>query len=280
MSLNSTVNTTNNVKLSCTLTDASTVTKSICYLVVMVMGVIGNSVVLFKFAPLAKTGHSLEMLVMYLALFDLIASIVSPFSFLYRTLTCNQTWHFGLAGCKIISAIGRISVNISIGMVLIMAIDRCRAITRPMGPRFRKVHLHVAVMVTVVTSFVWETHTFIGYTIQNGQCEIWEAENPRYALPFIILTILRDLSFIVIFTSTSYLIYRALTRSARSVQAYADNTHADEKSHNTLHTVRMLMVMAVVFGCLVLPRDALQLAFYISWLPSWYDKNHQGIPIT
>ena len=77
----------------------------------------------------------LELLIFNLAISDLVNSILLPCIAVYDIVTCHCTWHFGWIGCKIIPVMTSVLPDISVGILLIMAIERL-VISRLVFPDF------------------------------------------------------------------------------------------------------------------------------------------------
>ena len=251
------------------------VTLITCYVIVFFVGVIGNSIILIVVGPRCKSGPNIDILIAYLALFDLLASVFGPFVFLYWLITCEQTWHFGIVGCKILPTLSRIFTDISIGVILIMAIDRCRAIVVPLKEKFSRRTIHVAVAVTVVMSVLCEAHYINALEIDpQGYCMVLLVTDPTYSYPLVVLTMLRNTIFITIFSITTILIYAKICKSNESTKLLCSNVCQNRT--RSARVMQMLVVMAVVFAISVMPRDAFHLAYTISWM----DSSKVGIPCT
>ena len=108
------------------------ITAIILLLLIIIVGIIGNMIVVYVFG--IKPGQSrkrFESFILLLGVIDLVSSILVPIPFLYLTLTNYQQWHFGLNGCRIISAFLPISVTISQGALILIAYERYKSIVYP-----------------------------------------------------------------------------------------------------------------------------------------------------
>ena len=102
----------------------------ILFSILMITGIIGNSLVIYVYTKAKNRKHFLkfERMILILAIVDLIASTVNPSVYIYQIKVDYRQWHFGYIGCKLISAVGPIFSSISLGLILLMAIDRDRAV--------------------------------------------------------------------------------------------------------------------------------------------------------
>ena len=254
------------------------------FLFVFILGVFGNLLILLAFIPrlCSKRPNSsshLDLLIVYLGFCDLLASVFGPIVFIYWISTCYKRWDFGIIGCKIIPSLSRIAVNISIGVVLIMAVDRCYAITAV--TRRRKINswiIHASVAAVVFLSTVSESYYINSIkqqvTANTTQCVLVPVVRPTYSIPLVVITCVRDLLFVVIFVATTMLSIRKLKLSTTGSFLGA---FKEKRTMNNARTIKLLMTMAGVFTLLVIPRDLLHLAFTISWM-KWPEK--QGIDDT
>ena len=235
------------------------------YAMVILVGVAGNALVLLVFSPRWKRGPIIDLLILYLALFDLLASIFGPFVFLYWLITCDRRWHFGSIGCKILSTLCRIFTDISIGVILIMAIDRCRAIVTPLKERFCRHKIHLAVAIAVILSVLCESYYINAVFINNrGLCSVLSVNDPIYSYPLIVLTIVRNVAFITIFSITTISVYVKLYNSNNSRLLRTNSRR--QRCLRSAQVIKMLVIMAVVFAVAVIPRDIFHLAYTISWM--------------
>ncbi|XP_065643651.1 somatostatin receptor type 5 [Hydra vulgaris] len=244
------------------------------YLLVIVIGSIGNTLVVIIFKFKLKKRPIIDLLIFYLAVFDGLGSLLGPLVFLYWTLTCHERWDFGWLGCKILPPFSRIVTNISTGVILIMAIDRCRSIVFPLKRRFRRTTIHVAMFATVAISIVWEAYYIKSLIIdKRGQCNTVPANEPSFAHPLIAMVTARSLIFIVVFSATTTAVYIKLHNCERMILLRSSSSKTTNKNKSVM---KMLVTMATVFVLSVIPRDVLHLTYTISWLDPDPDKG--GIP--
>lgn len=242
------------------------------YVVVIILGVVGNACICYIFGY--RNHHSktvTELLIVYLAIFDLLASIFAPFVFMYWILTCS-TWHFGIIGCKILPLLSRVFINISVGIILILAVDRFQAICIPFRGQFAKKNIHIAVIVTILLSFVCESYYIEALAIGTGRLSGCIVE-PNNKILYIKVTssilIARDSLYIICFTTTTFGI--AFTIRKRDLYFTAPQNMSRQEMGRV---VRVVIVMQLVFLILLLPRDIFHILFSLSWLGG------KGIPYT
>ena len=186
------------------------------FVLIAVIGVIGNSVVCYVFIKF-KQGKNLltmECLIITLASVDLIASIMTSLFFIYLQTYGKRNWHFGTIGCILIPSFSRIPVNLSIGLILIITVDRCRVIAFPFKSRFSKHDITIAIFVAFILSVVFELPYMVNAEVLSYgdiiYCGIAQVHTPAYAYPFVITSTFRDTVIVVVFSSAFYFIYREL----------------------------------------------------------------------
>ena len=261
--LTSLMNVTASLK-QCSLAKAQTISVLASFILVLAVGVIGNSSILFVFIPRLKAGHTLELLIVYLSVCDLLASIFGPGVFIYWEITCNQRWDLGWLGCKIVPAMSRITVDVSISVVLFMVIERCRTIVTPFKKRLHSRDIHIAVASCVVLVILCESYYISAIQITSkGICGVPTVADYKYSVPLAVTTILRGLAFVGIFSTTTTLIIRKLKNSNKDDLL----GRFSKKRHDAnVRITKMLIAMAAIFSVLVFPRDILHLAYTISWM--------------
>ena len=242
-----------------------------CFAAIFIIGIAGNLLVCYVFLwRRTNTLSTMEMLIVFLAFADLIASIFNPLMFIYWTITFHKAWHFGTLGCKILPSMTRITTTLSFGIILIITVDRCVVICFP----FRRNMNRKEVFMSVLAALVFAIASELCYTIYievnpESTCQVPDTSIPGFLYPNLVFSITRDLAFLVIFSVTVSLIYRTLYN--RDAVATLREQRVVKKTQNIM---QMLIIMALVFIFLIYPRDILHIAFNISW------QFPPGIPYT
>ena len=259
------------VKSNICVLNESRIILSVCYSIVFFVGVAGNALVLFIFRRQWKKGPIIELLILYLAVFDLLASVFGPFLFLYWIVTCHSQWDFGLIGCKILPALCRVFTNISIGVILIMAIDRCRVIVTPLRRRFGRKIIHASVGLCVLLSFLWESYYVKALHLDEyGNCNTISVTESSFSYPLVVLTFCRDIAFVTIFSATTIAVYVQLEQNTLTKLLLQSKKQTRQRSQKVM---KMLVAMAIVFSLAVMPRDILHLVYTISWMDGYGIKH-------
>jgi len=119
-----------------------------------------------------KDNHASEMnmLILYLAAFDLLSSILNPALFVYWQITSYNEWIFGRMGCKLLSGFQKMSVTASLGMVLLITLERCLIITRNI--KLSKLHLRIAVLALIAISLLVELKYIISLDLFSSETKV------------------------------------------------------------------------------------------------------------
>ena len=243
-----------------------------CFVAIFIIGIAGNLLVCYVFLwrNTKNALTTMELLIVFLAVADLVASIFNPFMFIYWTITFHKAWHFGKIGCKILPSMTRITTTLSFGIILIITVDRCVVICFP----FRRNMKRTEVFMSVFAALIFAITSELCYTIYirvnpESTCQVPDTSIPGFLYPNLIFSITRDLAFLIIFSVTVSLIYMTLYN--RDVVATLREQRVVKK---TQKIIQMLIIMALVFILLIYPRDILHIAFNISW------QFPPGIPYT
>ena len=250
--------------------DSCNLMRGICltigYSLIFTIGVSGNVVVLYTFRRFWKTGPIIELLILYLAFFNFLSSIIDPLMFGYWILTCYKSWHFGWFACKIVPSLCRIFSNISIALILIMAIDRCRVIAFPLRKKLSRRQIHILVVIAILIGLTSEIHHINGSFINDkGLCTIVDVIVPTYLYPSIITICLRLFLIIFVLFFTTLLAYLKLKKASQERLLQNNNQISASLNNRCRKVTFMLVVMAAVFSITVLPRDIFHLYYIISW---------------
>jgi len=249
--------------------------------IIMVLGVIGNSLVIYIYSHTSRKRFlKFERMILILAVVDLLASTINPLYYIYQIKTNYQKWMFGEAGCKILPALGPIFSAISLGLILLMAIDRDRAVCTPFKQQFSLSAIYKGLFVTVVLSVATNVpyiHYLEVHKISDEitRCSVTRSAGNTFPRFFVTINILSDICFLLIFTTTTVRIYMKLTN--QHILAFPKTK--DFRSRETKRILRTILAMGVCFIVLIYPKDIFQTSYYISVLhpPVLRIKDHYFI---
>ena len=234
------------------------------YAFIFVVGVSGNGLVCYIFKFKYKNSLStFQTLLLYLAVSDILSSIINPALYFYWQITSYKQWHFGRIGCKILPTLTRVTTDISLSILMIITIERCNSICKPYGKRFGKANLRWAIFICFLLSLSSEIPTIIyEQVIPKSTCQVKNATTPAYAYPHIIFHIVKIMLFLTVFVVANYNIYHTfLEQENEKLQIQIDSITIARKNAFVL-----LVTMSVVFMILVFPRDILHIIYTASWL--------------
>ena len=229
-----------------------------CFVIIFIVGFIGNSLIVWLFGSAGNIGNmKFKRLIMILAIFDMMASILNPSHFIYRITTEYLKWESGEFGCRLLSAIYGIFSSISLGIILILAIDYDRTVTAKFKKQFDIVHIHAAVIINIFLS----TIVFIPY-ISNLQvadymggnvCAVFNTGND-YHKGTVSLILISDILFLVILGTTTLRVWLKL----RKAKITGSKTKIGDRG-----MLRIILTMGIVFGICIFPRDILLASFHL-----------------
>ena len=141
---------------------------------IFIIGVVGNSLVIYAFKRKARALSSMELVIMYLALTDLIATIFNPLLYIYWHATGFTEWHFDAFSCTLFPSVITVSVTMSLGLIQLITVERCRVLVNPMVNKlFTKKRIHGMVAVVLLLSILNEFPYIINHRLQTTT-EVYE----------------------------------------------------------------------------------------------------------
>ena len=257
----------------CHVSDIQSIIAIIVHCIIIIVGALGNSLILYVFKPRRKQSRY-DLLIWYLSLFDLSGVIIVIVD-VYETFTCYRNWPFGWLGCKTLYPLYYLSINMSVCMLLLIAIDRYRCLVTPFKKKFTTTNIHCAVFVSLsfcVTLQWYQFETlFIRINKVTGYIRcVQNRDSLIYLLPRFFTLMLRDVGFIVIFSLTTYKINcKLIERNKRNLlnqQLLESSLKPTKRRARVWRTFVMITIMGVTFGVLVLPLDALECTLLVSRL--------------
>ena len=238
----------------------------VSFSLILVLGTLGNALVVYVYG-LDRTRRrrfmKFERLMLMLGVVDFVASLTNPAYYIYQ-IVYKGAFHLGPIMCRIVPALGPIFTSISLGIILIMAIDRDRAVATPFKNQFKLKDIYIAVMVTVVLCILI-TIPYICYL------RLWDYgsfkrcqtdDDDTYNVLIILIFLSSDILFISIFSFTTIRIFRKL-----KVKDIIDCPKMKEyRARETNRILRIITAMGVVFVLCVFPRDLLLISFSFTQL--------------
>ena len=129
-------------------------------MVILIVGIIGNSLVLMVFGSRWTKLNSFEVYMISLATADLIATIMYPSKMLYESLGGN--FHvISTSGCTVIDVISTTSVAVSSFTLVVISCERYMVVKWPFSGRHSNTKLLVVVMVTWLLGIVFSCFLYL-----------------------------------------------------------------------------------------------------------------------
>jgi len=218
-----------------------------CTLIILILG--GNFYILKTLNPFNSRNRTrrrnIDLFIVYLACFDLLTTFIVIVD-VYEQWTCYASWPFSSFGCKIVYPCFHISLSMTVCILGIMSIDRCRSLTQPLKKKFSRNSIHAAVFVcfAITTAFQWYQFQELNITPVEKSCGT-NRTALIYALPRLFSIFFRNGLFLIVFTVSTAMICNTLRKSSFKSTKYGS-------SHKV---ITMLITMGVVFIILVIPYD-------------------------
>ena len=256
-------------------------------IVTVCLVIISNLGVIYKLNPFLsrpKRHSNIELLLLYLSASDL-GTVLFLTADIYENLVEFKSWPFGWFGCKTMYPSFNVSLCVSVCVLVVMSVDRCRSITSPLRKKFPRRSIHAAALLSIGLSFAVNWFQFKHHVYyKTERSGIAKCGNQRADSSFlqnkIVVTCVRDLIYFVVFTVTAYLIANSLRRHSLLVSSNRNNNNNNNNNNSKDSTstssqsrdrkadvIIMLITMETVFGILVLPYDIFDVAMMVSRLP-------------
>lgn len=153
--------------------------------IIALCGTVGNAFVIYVFQPRLNIEHHLsemDLLILYLAIIDIISSILNPALFIYWQITAYNEWVFGQVLCKLLPGLQKISVTLSLGMILLIILERTLIIVK--NRKLSKRKLKIMVVVIAVVSVLTEYPTMENLDLYSSQVRVkyqcFSTDNPCF----------------------------------------------------------------------------------------------------
>lgn len=149
-----------------------------CYLATFVVGVVGNILVCTVIIIRRNRRGGIHLLTLNLAMSDLIVLLLYLPAELYQ-IESKWKWSLGIGTCQMIYAVNSITLNASIGTLIVITRDRYIAVINPMSIQQRSTFVIKQLIVVVwVVSILLAAPLFLVVDVKSGFCvEIWPSKN-------------------------------------------------------------------------------------------------------
>ena len=234
---------------------------------VMIVGVLGNSLVLAIFGIRMKNLKNCEVFMLSLAIADLVGSIVVPAQFLIE-LAEVSLHPIGDFGCKLMAWISIIVLTVSALTMLAICVDRFLAVKWPMRERTPFWKLIVTIAAIWLFSAMLGLIYFVGdrvYLRNNGGIHVCRLDMEQQELHIFILVVFCIQVVIPVITMTVMytLIIFEIHKSFKIKLFEGDKTLNVKKVrlNQQKRATMMMLVVVVAFYVLILPYNLFYLAY-------------------
>ena len=161
-----------------------------CYVTIFLVGLIGNVVMCYVIISKKRQHRGIHLLTLNLAVSDLIVLLLYLPAEMYQ-MESGRLWDLGKTTCQMIYCVNSITVNASIGTLIVITRDRYIAVTKPMSIARRtnsliKVFIGIVWMVSIFLTIP----LFLVADIDSGYCtEKWpnlEIQNTYWITVFVV----------------------------------------------------------------------------------------------
>uniref|UniRef100_A0A3Q0S6A6 Neuropeptide Y receptor type 2 n=1 Tax=Amphilophus citrinellus TaxID=61819 RepID=A0A3Q0S6A6_AMPCI len=240
----------------------------LAYSTIIVLGVLGNSLVIYVIYRFKTLRTVTNFFIANLAVADLLVNTLClPFTLVY---TLQREWTFGSTLCFLLPYAQGLTVHVSTVTLNVIALDRHRCIVYHLETRMRKDVCFGVIALTWVLSAVLASPLAIfreygSFTLEPGHTiqvctEKWPGKNTDgtiYSISMLILQYFLPLSII----SFAYArIWSKLRGHVSPAESGGNSSVASERHRRRRKTTKMLVTMVVVFAVSWLPFHAFQLA--------------------
>ncbi|XP_018518760.1 neuropeptide Y receptor Y2, like [Lates calcarifer] len=240
----------------------------LAYSTIIVLGVLGNSLVIYVIYRFKTLRTVTNFFIANLAVADLLVNTLClPFTLVY---TLQGEWKFGRTFCFLLPYAQGLAVHVSTVTLNVIALDRHRCIVYHLETRMRKDVCFGVIALTWVLSAVLASPLAIfreygSFTLKPGHTiqvctEKWPGKSTDgtvYSISMLILQYFLPLSII----SFAYArIWSKLRGHVSPAESGGNSSAGSERHRRRRKTTKMLVTMVVVFAVSWLPFHAFQLA--------------------
>ncbi|XP_047443256.1 neuropeptide Y receptor Y2, like [Mugil cephalus] len=244
----------------------------LAYSTIIVLGVLGNSLVIYVIYRFKTLRTVTNFFIANLAVADLLVNTLClPFTLVY---TLQGEWKFGSTLCFLLPYAQGLAVHVSTVTLNVIALDRHRCIVYHLETRMRKDVCFGVIALTWMLSAVLASPLAIfreygSFTLEPGHSiqvctEKWPGKNTDgtlYSISMLILQYFLPLSIISFAYARIWSKLRGHVSPAESGGgAGGSNSASSERHRRRRKTTKMLVTMVVVFAVSWLPFHAFQLA--------------------
>ena len=239
-----------------------------CYAAIMVIGTIGNMMLIIAIARTRKRKTS-QYLIVNLATVDLLTCALSiPFDI--AILLLDSGWPFGLALCKLIYPLQTVFMAVSVFTLLCMALERHHVMIHPLKPKMSGNMILLAITFIWIVSVGMVSPYSAALQINQGDCiENWPNNDVIYPKIFTLCV------FFILYIGPLFIISIAYARIGLRLRA-AEGRNATEcfvgckslrdsmrhREKQNIRVVKFFVIAVIAFAFCLMP-------FQVMWM--WSD---------
>lgn len=244
---------------------------------VAVFSLMGNISVIWFQTRRQPRKKNYTLVLTFLAISDIFFAILNLVY--HGPLFSYDHWIYGLAGCKILGSVTTLGAWISIGIIMIIAVERFNGIVYPFKDGFSKkmIYICLAVNLLLAICLVLPRLTHLTLHAELNTCREDWVEHVIYSkvydwLMFIIYFIVPIIAFCVLYTK----IFKALKDSTLKCTAEQHDKHLANTKwlHSNRKTIGLLLAVLIAFIVCTLPN---KIRWLIMTTNSSYDNSKKYI---
>ena len=252
------------------------VIKAACYLIIMLISLLGNSAVIAIIARNRRMQTNTNFLIVNMAISDLMVSAFAVPRELVQIFTGRQRWLIdGTAGvilCKLVYFFQDISTAVSIQSILVITVDRYAGVVQPyrdpiITPTRRRV------LIPLIWLISMGLHGTYFYTarlqkVNNMRCCIfsWEPafdNHEAQRIYFVTISVILIAIPLVVITVLYSLIFRSIIKQ-RSFWRTVSSFRMRRRKEDT-KIIKKILAIIVLFVICILPIDTTGLLHFFAW---------------
>lgn len=249
-------------------TELLIVVKIACYAAIIVVGTIGNMLLIIAIARTPKHKTS-QYLIVNLAAVDLLTCALSiPFDI--AILLIDSGWPFGLALCKLIYPLQTVFMAVSVFTLLCMALERHHVMIHPLKPKMSGNMILLAITFIWIVSIGMVSPYSAALQINQGNCiENWPNNDVIYPKIFTLCV------FFILYIGPLFIISIAYARIGLRLRAVEDTNATKcfigckslrdslrQREKQNIRVVKFFVIAVITFAFCLLP-------FQVMWM--WSD---------
>uniref|UniRef100_A0A8C4R2N3 Somatostatin receptor 1b n=1 Tax=Eptatretus burgeri TaxID=7764 RepID=A0A8C4R2N3_EPTBU len=248
----------NNTVIQLWTTDASTVVICCIYIVVCVIGLTGNSLVIYIILRYAKMKTATNIYILNLAVADELFMLSLP---LLATYTAIHYWPFGSLMCRLLLTVDGINMFTSIYCLTVLSFDRYVAVVHPIrSARYRRPSV-----AKIINAAVWVISLVVimpiviyagTETAEDGgiMCNLmWPHPKSVWSSAFVVYTFLLGFLLPVVSICLCYILIIV------KIRVVALKAGWQQRKKSELKITRMVMMVVAVFVICWMPFYVIQL---------------------